>query len=183
MNVIQNLGVQNGLVVVPGSANQNGTSNILAARAKGTGNKNQVRCYNCKGLGHISRNYTARPRRKDATYLQTQLLIAQKEKARIQLQAEEFDFMAAAGDLDEMEDVNTNYILMANLQHASTSGTQLDKAPIYSKDGSAEYTDLLEPILEPQLVPHNDNHVTSVTPSMVQSGGTVEKSSAPNKDA
>ncbi|GJT24856.1 hypothetical protein Tco_0894793 [Tanacetum coccineum] len=30
----------------------------------------------------------------------TQLLIAQKEEARIQLQAEEFDFMAAAGDLE-----------------------------------------------------------------------------------
>nr|GEV11074.1 uncharacterized mitochondrial protein AtMg00810-like [Tanacetum cinerariifolium] len=60
---------------------------------------------------------------------------------------------------------------------------QLDKAPIYDSNGSAEvqlnnncydneifnmftqeeqYTDLLEPIPEPQLVPQNDNHVTSV---------------------
>nr|GFB86959.1 hypothetical protein [Tanacetum cinerariifolium] len=51
---------------------------------------------------------------------------------------EEFDFMAAAGDLDEIEEVNANYILMANLQHASTSGTQLDKAPVYDTDVSAE---------------------------------------------
>nr|GFD58609.1 hypothetical protein [Tanacetum cinerariifolium] len=82
-------------------------------------------------------------------------------------------------------DVNANCILMANLQRASTSGTQLDKAPVYDIDSSAEvqlndncydneifnmftqeeqYTDLLEPILEPQLVPQNDNHVTSVAP-------------------
>nr|GEV86083.1 Gag-Pol polyprotein [Tanacetum cinerariifolium] len=86
----------NGLVVVLGITNQNETGNIVAARAEGTGNRNQARCYNCRGLGHIARNYTARPRRRDAAYLQTQLLIAQKEKAGIQLQVEEFDFMAAA---------------------------------------------------------------------------------------
>nr|GEW66077.1 hypothetical protein [Tanacetum cinerariifolium] len=148
--------------------------NMVAARDEGSGNGNQTRCYNCKGLGHIASNYTARPRRKDAAYLQTQLLIAQKEEAGIQLQAEEFDFMAAAGDLDEIEEVNANCILMVNLQHASSSGTQLDKAPVYDTDGSVEvqlnancydnkifnmftqeeqYTDLLEPIPKPQLVP------------------------------
>nr|GEW95059.1 hypothetical protein [Tanacetum cinerariifolium] len=137
------------------------------------------------------RNCTARPRRRDAAYLQTQLLIAQKEEAGIQLQAEEFDFMAAAGDLDEIEEVNANCILMANLQHASTSGTQHDRAPVYDTDDSAEvhlndncydneifniftqeeqYTDILEPIPKPQLVPQNDNHVTYVAPSMVHSG-------------
>nr|GEV96104.1 hypothetical protein [Tanacetum cinerariifolium] len=118
-NAVQNAGVQNGrnqngLVVVPGIANQSRTGNIVAARAEGIGNGNQARCYKCRGLGHIARNYTARPRRRDAAYLQTQLLIAQKEEARIQLQAEEFDFMAAVGDLDEIEEVNANCILMAN---------------------------------------------------------------------
>nr|GFC08725.1 hypothetical protein [Tanacetum cinerariifolium] len=33
----------------------------------------------------------------------------------IQLQAEEFDLMAAAADLDEIKEVNANCILMANL--------------------------------------------------------------------
>nr|GFA50205.1 hypothetical protein [Tanacetum cinerariifolium] len=45
-----------------------------------------------------------------------------------------------------------------------------------------QYMDLLEPIPEPQLVPQNDNHVTSVAPSMVQSEGTVETSFAPNEE-
>ncbi|GJX19541.1 hypothetical protein Tco_0222218 [Tanacetum coccineum] len=46
--------------------------------------------------------------------------------------------MAVAADLDEIEEVNANCILMANLQQASTSGTQTDKAPVYDSDGSAE---------------------------------------------
>ncbi|GJV98284.1 hypothetical protein Tco_1553536 [Tanacetum coccineum] len=37
-----------------------------------------------------------------------------------------------------IEEVNTNCILMANLQQASTSGTQTDKAFVYDSDGSAE---------------------------------------------
>nr|GFC43211.1 hypothetical protein [Tanacetum cinerariifolium] len=87
-----------------------------------------------------------------------------------------------AADLDEFEKVNANCILMANLQQASTSGTQTEKPPLYDSDGSAEahdyenyddyeifnmftqkeqYTELLEPIPEPHQVPHNDNNAIS----------------------
>ncbi|GJW23345.1 hypothetical protein Tco_0033967 [Tanacetum coccineum] len=86
--------------------------------------------------------------------------------------------MAAAVDLDEIKEVNTNYILMANLQQASTSGTQSDKAPVYDSDGSAEYTELLEPIPKPHQVQQNDNNVIYVVSSMEQGGGTLEQHSA-----
>nr|GFC08543.1 hypothetical protein [Tanacetum cinerariifolium] len=167
--VAQNPRVQNVGNGVPRNANRNGNGNLVAA---------------------------LRPRRMDAAYLQTQLLIAQKEEAGIQLQAEEFDLMAAAADLDEIEEVNANCILMANLQQASTSGTQTDKALVYDSDGSAEvrdyencndneifnmftqeeqYTELLEPITEPHQVPQNDHNVISEVTSMEQSGETVEQ--------
>ncbi|GKE91716.1 hypothetical protein Tco_1572811, partial [Tanacetum coccineum] len=77
---IQNVGNQNGLIVVLRIANQNknqnGNGNVVAARAE--------------------------------------------------------------GDLDEIEEVNANCILIANLQQASTSGTQTYKAPVYDSDGSAK---------------------------------------------
>nr|GFC51089.1 hypothetical protein [Tanacetum cinerariifolium] len=170
---------QNGLIGVQRNGNQNqiGNSNLVAARAEGnaTGqNGNQIRCYNCRG----------------------------KEEAGIQLQAEEYDLMAAAADLDEIdevnancilmanlqqastsadldeiEEVNANFILMANLQQASSSGTQTDSAPVYDSDGSAEYTELLEPIPEPQQVPQNDNNVISEVTDVEQDGETVEQHS------
>nr|GEZ43313.1 hypothetical protein [Tanacetum cinerariifolium] len=149
---IQNVGNQNGLIGVPENANQNpnGNGNLVAARTEDS----------------------------------------------IQLQAKDFNLMPAIADLDEIEEVNANYTLMANLQQASTSGTQTDKAPVYDSDGSAEvhnyencydneifnmftqeeqYTELLEPILEPHQVPQNDNIVISEVSSVKQSGGTVEQ--------
>ncbi|GKA16523.1 hypothetical protein Tco_0696270 [Tanacetum coccineum] len=118
------------------------------------------------------------------------------EEAGIQLQAEEFDLMAAAGDLDKIKKFNANCILMANLHQASTSSTQKEKAPIYDSNGSAEvheydncynneifymftqedqYSELLEPIPKPHQVQQNDNNVISTVSSVEQSGGTVEQ--------
>nr|GEU75495.1 xylulose kinase-1 [Tanacetum cinerariifolium] len=199
-NAVQNVGnqvAQNPRVQNDGIQNQIGNGNLVAVRAEENAagkNGNQIRCYNCRGVGHYARKCTVRPKRRDAAYLQTQLLIAEKEEAGIQLQAKEYDLMAAVADLDEIEEVNANCILMANLQQASTSGTQTDSAPVYDTDGSAEvhencddneifnmftqeeqYTELLEPIPESHQVPQNDNDVISEATSVEQSGGTVEQ--------
>nr|GEX46592.1 hypothetical protein [Tanacetum cinerariifolium] len=76
----------NGYNAIQNVRNQNGNGNLVAARTEGnaTGHDgNQIRCYNGRGVGHFARNCTVRPRRRDVAYLQTQLLIAQKEEAGI----------------------------------------------------------------------------------------------------
>nr|GFB47625.1 hypothetical protein [Tanacetum cinerariifolium] len=192
----QNVGNLNGYNVVQNIRNQV-AQNLTHAKGNAAGhNGNQIRCYNCREVGHFARNYTVRPRRRDVAYLQTQLLIAQKEEVGIQLQAKEFDLIATAADLDEIEEVNANCILMANLQQASTSGTQTFKAPVYDLNRSTEvhdykncydneifnmftqeeqYTKLLEPIPEPHQVPHNDNPIIFEDSSVEQIGETVEQ--------
>nr|GEY90978.1 hypothetical protein [Tanacetum cinerariifolium] len=148
--------------------NQIGNGNLVAARAERNAveqNGNQIRCYNCRG----------------------------KEEAVIQLQTKEYDLMAAGAHLDEIEEVNANCILMDNMQQASTSGTQTDRAPVYDSDGSAEvhenydencddneifnmftqeeqYTELFEPIPESHQVPQNDNDIISKDTSVEQGG-------------
>ncbi|GJR71376.1 hypothetical protein Tco_0083741 [Tanacetum coccineum] len=185
---IQNVGNQNGLIVVLGIANQNpnGNCNVVAARSKGNTNRNngnQIRFYNCRGLGHLASNCIVKPRKRDVAYLHTQLQIAQKEEAGIQLNSEEFDFMTVVGAYDEIEET--------------------DKAPVYDSDGSAEvhhlkicydndifnmftqeeqYTELLEPIPELYQVPQNDSNVISKVYSVEQSGGTVEQHPATTEE-
>nr|GEY68866.1 integrase, catalytic region, zinc finger, CCHC-type, peptidase aspartic, catalytic [Tanacetum cinerariifolium] len=51
-------------------------------------------------------------------------------------------------DLDEIKEVNANCILMANLQQASTSGTQTDSAPVYDIDRSAKEKSTVSFLLE-----------------------------------
>nr|GEZ60658.1 hypothetical protein [Tanacetum cinerariifolium] len=56
---VQNDGNQNRLISVPRNANLNGNGNLVVARAEGNAaghNGNQIRCYNCKGVGHFARN-------------------------------------------------------------------------------------------------------------------------------
>ncbi|GKE64857.1 gag-pol polyprotein, partial [Tanacetum coccineum] len=196
---IQTIENQNGLSVVPGIENLHSNGNVVAARTKGNSNginENQIRCYNCRGKGHYARNCTVKPRKRDAAYLQQQLQIAQKEEAEIQSTQKEFDFMAAAGACEETERANTNCILENNLQQASSSGTQSDKAPIYDSNGSAEvhhskncydndifnmftqeeeYTELLELIPEPHQVQQNDGNVIFDVSGVEQSGRTVDQ--------
>ncbi|GKC62721.1 reverse transcriptase domain-containing protein [Tanacetum coccineum] len=102
-NAVQNVGHLVGQNAVQNKARAEGNSNEI--------NGNHIRCYNCREEGHYVSNCTVKPRKRDVAYLQTQLQIAQKDEAGIQLNSEEFDFMAAAGAYDEIEKVTANYNL------------------------------------------------------------------------
>nr|GEU41916.1 hypothetical protein [Tanacetum cinerariifolium] len=161
-NIVENM---NGLSVVSENANQYGNENVETSSAE------------------------VKPRKRDAAYLQQQLQITQEEEAAIQSTQKEFKFMAAADAYEETERVKANCILENNLQQASTSGTQSDKAPVYDTDGLAgvhlfencydnnifnmftqeeQYPKLLEPILEPHQVPQNDSNVIFEVSSVEQ---------------
>nr|GFD05615.1 hypothetical protein [Tanacetum cinerariifolium] len=58
---VQNVENRNGLIGVQRNGNQNqiGNGNLVAARAEGNAvgkNRTQIRCYNCRGVGHYARN-------------------------------------------------------------------------------------------------------------------------------
>ncbi|GKC41044.1 hypothetical protein Tco_1053428 [Tanacetum coccineum] len=153
-NVGQIAGNPNGCNTVQNARNQDGNGNVVATQAEGNGNGNngyQIRCYNCRGLSHYARNCTIRPMRRDVAYLQTQLLIAQKEEAGIQLQAKEFDLMDASGDINEIGEIFNLF-------------TQEEQCP-----------ELLEPITEPHLVQQNNSNVMFVESNVEHSRGIVEQ--------
>nr|GFA27755.1 hypothetical protein [Tanacetum cinerariifolium] len=115
---VQNVGNQNGLIGVPGNANQNlnRNGNLVVARAKGNAaghNGNQIRCYNCRGVD-------------------------------------------GSAEVHDNENWYDNDIFNMFTQEE-------------------QYTELIEPILEPHQVPQNDHNVISKVTSMEQSGETVEQ--------
>jgi hypothetical protein len=72
--------------------NQN--RNVAAPVVGNLGNVNQgnpVKCFNCQGVGHMARNCPTKLNKKDLEYLQKAVLLAQKEKAGFQLNAEDHD--------------------------------------------------------------------------------------------
>nr|GEU86251.1 hypothetical protein [Tanacetum cinerariifolium] len=143
---VQNVGNQNGLIVVSRITNQNGNGNVVAARAGGTGNwnnGNQVRCYNCRRLGHLARNFTIRPRRRDVAYLQTQLLIAQK-KEQASTSGTQTD-KAPVYDSDGSAEIH-NY------------DNFYDNEIFNMFTQEKHYIELLEPIPEPHQVQQNDSN-------------------------
>nr|GEW22915.1 hypothetical protein [Tanacetum cinerariifolium] len=100
--------------------------------------ENNLQQASTSGEGHYASNCIVKPRKQDAAYLQHQLQMAQEEEAGIQSIQEEFKFMASVDTYEEIEKVTANCNLQDNLQQASTSGTQSDKAPVYDTNGSAE---------------------------------------------
>ncbi|GKE51929.1 hypothetical protein Tco_1487085 [Tanacetum coccineum] len=87
-----------------------GNGNVVTAPAEGNDNGingNSIRCYNWRGEGHYASNYTVKPRKRDAAYLQQQLQIAQEEEAGIQSTQKECEIMAADA-YEETERVKVN---------------------------------------------------------------------------
>ncbi|GJY68071.1 retrovirus-related pol polyprotein from transposon TNT 1-94 [Tanacetum coccineum] len=89
------------------------------ARAEGNenGNNGNQISLQLQGFDHLARKLHNQTNKRD-TAIFNSLLNCQKKEA--------------------IEEVNANCILMANLQQASTLGTQTDKAPVYDSDGSTE---------------------------------------------
>ncbi|GJR04205.1 retrovirus-related pol polyprotein from transposon TNT 1-94 [Tanacetum coccineum] len=133
--------------------NQNGYGIVVAARAAGNANGNngnQIRCYNCRGLGYLARNCTVRPRRRDTTYLQTQLLIAQKEEAGIQLQASNIGLLRNDNALSMTQTISLRFKLMTNVEQG---GGTVEQHPVTVEETRAyQESSLLNLVAEVEKV-------------------------------
>ncbi|GKC58137.1 retrovirus-related pol polyprotein from transposon TNT 1-94 [Tanacetum coccineum] len=145
----QNVGNQNGYNAVQNVGNQVVQNVVQNLGVQNVGNQNGLMVV--PGIANQNQNGNVRTKRRDDAYLQTQLLVAQKEEAGIQLQAEEFDLMVATTDLDKIKEFNANCILMANLQQASnrfwgfwygTRGGTVEKHPAIVEETRAYFESL-----------------------------------------
>ncbi|GKC14584.1 retrovirus-related pol polyprotein from transposon TNT 1-94 [Tanacetum coccineum] len=87
-------------------------------RTKANPGKENVQCYNCNEKGHYARD-CQKPRVRDAKYFREQILLAMKDEAGSNLNAEENDFMLDNSFGHEtLEELIAAVIMMARIQLA-----------------------------------------------------------------
>ncbi|GKB06916.1 hypothetical protein Tco_0835149 [Tanacetum coccineum] len=150
-----------------GNAGNNQASGAQVINAVKNTRANQprvIRYYNCKGEGHMAKQFTTRKRVKDSEWFKEKMLLAQAQEAGVVLDEEEHDLLA-----DSLEDTNdycddeatTNAIFMANLSPVCSINDDI-VAPRYDSKTLFE-------------VPHYDTyHDSDVVNSNIQELGYIE---------
>ncbi|GKD96291.1 retrovirus-related pol polyprotein from transposon TNT 1-94, partial [Tanacetum coccineum] len=90
-----------------------------------------IRCYNCKGEGHIAKQCTAKKRVKDVEWFKEKMLLAQAQEAGVILHEDQKDCLADR--LEEMDDYD-------DLQLHTTSNFKADHVDAYDSDCDDEAT-------------------------------------------
>ncbi|GJZ96079.1 retrovirus-related pol polyprotein from transposon TNT 1-94 [Tanacetum coccineum] len=122
-----------------GAHNRAGNSNA--------GQRKSVKCYNCNGVGHITRNCTQPKRPQNSDYFKDKMLLMQAQENGAVLDEEELLFLAGeqgntfdayecdAFDLDVDNELTAQSIFMANLSLVGSANPQagLSNASILSE--------------------------------------------------
>nr|GEY44391.1 hypothetical protein [Tanacetum cinerariifolium] len=92
-----------------------GMSRQYTSRPSGTSGKQKVIvCYNCKGEGHMSKQYTKPKRKRDEAWFKDKVLLVQAQANGQVLHEEELEFLA---DLGIAETQNTQYVVNNNVAY------------------------------------------------------------------
>nr|GEZ01468.1 hypothetical protein [Tanacetum cinerariifolium] len=98
-----------------------GSSRPFASGLGGTsGRQRVIVCYNCKGEGHMAKQYTKPKRKHNAEWFKDKVLLVQAQANRQVLQEEELDFLADPG----MTESSTNQSVVTT--NASYQANDLD---------------------------------------------------------
>nr|GFB96557.1 hypothetical protein [Tanacetum cinerariifolium] len=103
-----------------------GSSRPFASRSGGTtGRRRVIVCYNCKGKGHMAKQYTKPKRKRDAEWFKDKVLLVLAQASGQVLQEEELDFLA---DLRMAESSTNQTVITTNAAY------QVDDLDAYDSD-------------------------------------------------
>nr|GFC95267.1 hypothetical protein [Tanacetum cinerariifolium] len=89
------------------------------------GKQRVITCYNCKGEGHISKQYTKPRRKRDAEWFKDKVLLVQAQANGQVLQEEELEFLTDPGT----PELSSNQIVITN-----NAAYQADDLVAYDSD-------------------------------------------------
>nr|GEW92730.1 retrovirus-related Pol polyprotein from transposon TNT 1-94 [Tanacetum cinerariifolium] len=115
---------------------QNRFGNVNQGQAR-PGQARTVKCYNCNGTGHITRNYTQPKRQQNSEYFKDKMLLMQAQENGVALDAEQLLFLAGGQDnaFDDDVDEQPAQELVLNVDNVfqaddcNTFDSDVDEAP------------------------------------------------------
>nr|GEV10647.1 retrovirus-related Pol polyprotein from transposon TNT 1-94 [Tanacetum cinerariifolium] len=126
----------------------NGLSRPYISGSSGTlGEQRVIVCYNCKGKGHMSKQYTKPMRKRDEQWFKDKVLLVQAQANRQVLQEEELEFLADPGiaETSSTQYAVTNIALMVNLsQYGSDNLKENSSSPALQDDLILSVTEQLK---------------------------------------
>nr|GEX32430.1 reverse transcriptase domain-containing protein [Tanacetum cinerariifolium] len=173
--------INNGRVTIqPIQGRQNsktgGSSRPFTSGSSGTSRKQRVIvCYNCKGEGHMSKQYTKPKRRRDEQWFKDKVLLVQAQANGQVLQEEELEFLADPGIADT-----------SSTQYAVTNNAAYQAGDLDAYDSDYDELNLAKIVLmanlshyrsdNPTEVQNQDNMYNNVLYQDVQETSTSEQS-------
>ncbi|GJU09686.1 hypothetical protein Tco_1132082 [Tanacetum coccineum] len=143
---VQNIGNQNGQI----GAQNIGNGNVVAARAEGNApgnNGNQIRCYNCRGLGQLCLGAVLFDQGdRDAAYLQTQLAVVSQDIMSIVQNPSVVDSSNLQTELDRTKERLENCIIKKENEYAKLWNDWYDTNTKFANQKVDETNDLSKPV-------------------------------------
>nr|GEX23406.1 putative ribonuclease H-like domain-containing protein [Tanacetum cinerariifolium] len=137
---VQNVGNQNGQIDVQ---NQIGNGNLVAVRAEGNAaghNGNQIRCYNCRGLGHFARDCTVKNCEDELLDKQIQLEKKIKELNNIMLKMDLSDDTTPSVARKFINEVKSTIVTLQRVVKQRIIGNKMHKAfPLLGESSHWQY--------------------------------------------
>nr|GEW23010.1 retrovirus-related Pol polyprotein from transposon TNT 1-94 [Tanacetum cinerariifolium] len=118
-----------------GAASYGGTQNRVGYA--NPGQERQFKCYNCNGIGHITRNYTQPKRPQNSKYFKDKMLLMQAQENKVKLDEEWLLFIVGGqdnvvdDDMDEqpIQDLALNVDNVFQADDYDTFDYDVDEAP------------------------------------------------------
>ncbi|GJT06885.1 integrase, catalytic region, zinc finger, CCHC-type containing protein [Tanacetum coccineum] len=152
--------------------------NVVGARETVGGpvvQQSGIQCFNCKELGHYAKECRKPKRVRDSTYHKEKMLLCKQAEKGVQLQAEQYDWLADTDEEIDEQELEAHYSYMAKIQEVPNADSGTDAEPLeqvhYDTDHNVFANDLQhfeqsESIRNTCAVETGDSNVIPDSPDM-----------------